>query len=100
MFWSFLISALLPAAVSAYAKSGADHPTLPEMWKATTIEPTVGKGTEAYNFVAVPTADNLRCGLSILAANVLFMSLVIVESAICWDVTLWIAAGKTRTEIR
>ena len=58
MFWSFLISALLPAAVSAYAKSGADHPTLPEMWKATTIEPTVGKGTEAYNFVAVPTADN------------------------------------------
>ena len=39
---------------------GKDHPTLPEQWTATTIEPGApgsGEGEESYNFVANPSKD-------------------------------------------
>jgi hypothetical protein len=42
------------------AKTGDDHPTLPELWNAQTVEPGApgsGKGTESYMFNAVPTPD-------------------------------------------
>lgn len=44
--------------VQGYAKDGSDHPTLPVMWKAETIDPPMGKGFEQYNFVDNPTDEN------------------------------------------
>lgn len=39
-------------------KTGDDHPTLPTLWTATTIDPPMGQGEEDYKFVSVPTNDN------------------------------------------
>ncbi len=36
----------------------ADYPELPELWKATTIDPPMKQGIEEYKFVSVPTEDN------------------------------------------
>jgi len=36
----------------------ADYPELPELWKATTIDPPMKQGVEEYKFVSVPTEDN------------------------------------------
>lgn len=44
----------------AMAKDGSDHPTLPTLWTAETIEPGApgnGDGIEAYSFNPVPTPD-------------------------------------------
>lgn len=35
-----------------------EHPTLPTLWKATTIDPPMGQGIEEYKFVGKPTQDN------------------------------------------
>ena len=55
----FLVAVYFTFASSL--KTGDDHPTLPTMWSAETIEPGApgnGKGVEAYNFVSKPTYDN------------------------------------------
>jgi hypothetical protein len=55
----FLVAVYFTFASSL--KTGDDHPTLPTMWSAETIEPGApgsGKGIEAYNFVSKPTPDN------------------------------------------
>lgn len=35
-----------------------EHPTLPTLWKAVTIDPPMGQGVEEYKFVDKPTTDN------------------------------------------
>lgn len=54
----FAAAVLLISTVAVYAKTGADHPTLPIMWKAETIDPPMGKGIEEYNFVDTPSDEN------------------------------------------
>lgn len=56
LFFSLLVSAVLASMVQA--KTGSDHPTLPVMWKAETIDPPMGKGIETYNFVDTPSDEN------------------------------------------
>jgi hypothetical protein len=41
-----------------FAKDGSDHPTLPTMWTAETVDPPMGKGEEQYNFVDTPSDEN------------------------------------------
>lgn len=48
-----LIGSIIPA--SAKKLTGTDHPTLPTQWVSTTIDPPMGEGIEAYNFVPNPT---------------------------------------------
>jgi hypothetical protein len=55
MFKIFAIVALLFEGVAA--KTGDDHPTLPTMWSARTIDPPQGKGIEKYFFMDTPTDD-------------------------------------------
>lgn len=38
--------------------SAVDHPTLPTLWRATTIDPPMKQGVEEYKFVSKPTPDN------------------------------------------
>lgn len=38
--------------------SCVDHPTLPTLWRATTIDPPMKQGVEEYKFVSTPTSDN------------------------------------------
>jgi hypothetical protein len=45
-------------ATLALGSAAADHPTLPTRWIATTMEPGVGVGVEAYKFVDKPTDEN------------------------------------------
>ena len=58
-----IISVFIAITVSlaTSSKTGDDHPTLPSMWSADTIEPGSpgnGKGIESYNFISTPTPDN------------------------------------------
>ena len=46
------------ALVSAKTKTGKDHPTLPTLWTATTIDPPMGQGEEDYMFVDTPSEEN------------------------------------------
>lgn len=38
--------------------SAKEHPTLPTLWKAITIDPPMGQGIEEYKYVENPTKDN------------------------------------------
>lgn len=50
---SIILYSVLTTVVSC-----VDHPTLPTLWKATTIDPPMGQGVEEYKFVSSPTTDN------------------------------------------
>ena len=55
----FYITCFLFATIAF--TSGVQHPTLPSMWSAETIEPGSpgnGKGLESYNFISKPTPEN------------------------------------------
>ena len=58
MFRAILFSFFYSVAVMAAKKTGDDHPTLPTLWTATTIDPPMGQGEEDYKFVSVPSPDN------------------------------------------
>jgi len=38
--------------------SCVEHPTLPTLWRATTIDPPMGQGIEEYKFISKPTPEN------------------------------------------
>lgn len=45
------------AAKTTKTKTGKDHPTLPTLWSAETIDPPMGQGLEQYKFVSTPTPE-------------------------------------------
>lgn len=58
MQYIFLLLAFL-ASANIYSVFAIEHPTLPVLWVAETIEPaSPGDGIEAYRFVDNPTPDN------------------------------------------
>ncbi len=58
MQYIFLLVAFL-ASANIYSVFAIEHPTLPVLWVAETIEPgSPGDGMEAYRFVDKPTPDN------------------------------------------
>jgi len=48
----------LSVLVAGAAAQTPQHPTLPTMWRAETVDPPQGDGFESYNFVAKPSLDN------------------------------------------
>lgn len=53
---SFIVYTFLTFFTSVIACS--EHPTLPTLWKATTIDPPMKQGIEEYKFVSKPTPEN------------------------------------------
>ena len=57
MFRGILLSLFCSFVSISAKKTGDDHPTLPTLWTATTIDPPMGQGEEDYKFVSVPSPD-------------------------------------------